>query len=121
MTHFAVLDKSILDSSQSSTDNIIWTSSNEKIAKEDSVTGNITVQNAKGSAVITATTDSLTPVSASFTVNAYTPVTTMTFSSQSYTLLTGNDIYRDSAQGKSHYSKRKDRVGDKRREYPQDS
>ena len=89
----AVLDKSILDSSQSSTDNIIWTSSNEKIAKVDSVTGNITVQNAKGSAVITATTDSLTPVSASFTVNAYTPVTTMTFSSQSYTLLTGNDIY----------------------------
>ena len=43
--------------------------------------------------MITATTDSLTPVSASFTVNAYTPVTTMTFSSQSYTLLTGNDIY----------------------------
>lgn len=84
-----VLNKSILDSSQSSTDEIIWTSSNQKVAKVNSLTGDITVMNVKGSAVITATTDSLTPVSASFTINAFTPVTTMTFSSQSYTLLTG--------------------------------
>ncbi len=86
-----VIDISIEDSTKSSTDNLIWTSSDEKIAKVDELTGKITVLNKKGTATITATTDNMIPMSASFNVNAYTPVTTMTFSAQNYTLLTGSE------------------------------
>lgn len=87
----AVIKKSIEDSTKSSTDNLIWESSDTSVAKVDKLTGKITVLNKKGTATITATTDNMIPVSASFNVNAYTPVTTMTFSAQNYTLLTGSE------------------------------
>lgn len=87
----AVIEKSIEDSAKSSTDNIIWKSSDESVAKVDELTGKITVLNKKGTATITATTDNMIPVTASFNIKAYTPVTTMTFSAQNYTLLTGSE------------------------------
>ena len=87
----AVIKRSIEDSTKSSTDNLIWESSDTSVAKVDKLTGKITVLNKKGTATITATTDNMIPVSASFNVNAYTPVTTMTFSAQNYTLLTGSE------------------------------
>lgn len=83
------LNKSILDSKNSSTDRIIWSSSDTSVVKVDSVTGKLTAQSKKGTATITATTDSLTPVSASFDVVVSTPVTSMAFSTASYSLLTG--------------------------------
>ncbi len=87
----AVVKKSIEDSTKSSTDNIIWESSDTSVAKVDQLTGKVTVLNKKGTATITATTDNMIPVTASFDINAYTPVTTMTFSAQNYTLLTGSE------------------------------
>ena len=87
----AVVKKSIEDSTKSSTDNIIWESSDKSVAKVDQLTGKVTVLNKKGTATITATTDNMIPVTASFDINAYTPVTTMTFSAQNYTLLTGSE------------------------------
>lgn len=85
----AVLNKSVLDTTNSSTDNITWSSDNTSVAKVDAQTGKVTILSKKGTAVITATTDSMTPVSASFTINTYTPVTSMKFSTANYTILTG--------------------------------
>lgn len=84
---------SILNNTNSTTDEIIWSSSDPTVAKIDEVTGKITALGKKGTVTITAMSDNLNPVSASFTLNVSTPVTTLTFSPSNYNLTTGQSAY----------------------------